>query len=209
MKKSHLIFFTIVIGCGGSPKVGDPDAGHPPDGGVPDGGMPCENTVVAVALESTRAGLPWSHIPETEDPVYTNNPPVNGEHYELRWGQWAPSSTEVPRAYWVHNLEHGGVVFLYRPDAPQSIIDALLSAYNNATNDSVCVSAGFPHKRIVVTPDHLLPPDLPWAAVVADVQIDANNGHKVTGACVNVDILRAFAESRRGKSVEENCSPPP
>src|SRR5262249_19537688 len=87
MKKSHLIFFAIVIGCGGSPKVGGPDAGLP-DGGVPDGGMPCENTVVAVALESTRAGLPWSHIPETEDPVYTNNPPVNGEHYELRWGQW-------------------------------------------------------------------------------------------------------------------------
>jgi len=53
---------------------------------------------------------------------YTSCPPASGRHYfgtgigPIRAGYYGPNDSAVPPG-WVHNLEHGGIVLLYRCDA--------------------------------------------------------------------------------------------
>lgn len=44
--------------------------------------------------------------------AYTSIPPMGGDHNAC-WTEWGVHTEEVPEENWVHNLEHGGVVFLY------------------------------------------------------------------------------------------------
>src|SRR5262245_39258753 len=76
-------------------------------------------------------------------------------HFEARYMDHVDP---VPRGYWVHNLEHGAIVLLYRPDAPAALIDAVRAGYEAIPDDPECG-----HKRALVTPDPLL--DVPFAAV--------------------------------------------
>lgn len=88
---------------------------------------------------------------------YANNPPSSGPHYPV-WATYSEHLTTVPREYWVHDLEHGAIVFLYRPDAPTDVVTALRAAYQGLPADPVCG-----HKLAVMTPDPLL--DRPFALV--------------------------------------------
>lgn len=75
-----------------------------------------------------------AHVPVNTVIRYTYCPPASGKHYD------APEQGPVPaRAYgpndavipegWIHNLEHGGLVILYRGvDADQAALQALYSA---------------------------------------------------------------------------------
>lgn len=47
---------------------------------------------------------------------YPDSPPASGPHDGRCWSSWGVQDSEVPAERWVHNLEHGGVVFLYRCD---------------------------------------------------------------------------------------------
>jgi hypothetical protein len=48
---------------------------------------------------------------------YPDTPPASGEHNGRCWSDWGVEESEVPPERWVHNLEHGGVVFLHHcPD---------------------------------------------------------------------------------------------
>ena len=51
------------------------------------------------------------------DIVYADPPPVGGQHNSC-WASWGVYDSELRAERWVHNLEHGGVVFLYRCDEP-------------------------------------------------------------------------------------------
>ena len=46
----------------------------------------------------------------------------------------------MARGYRVHNPEHGGIVFLYRPSAPAATVSALRDAYRARAvpNDPAC-----------------------------------------------------------------------
>jgi hypothetical protein len=44
--------------------------------------------------------------------TYPTNPPVGGDH-DPCWAPWGVHDVTVPTERWVHNLEHGGVVFLH------------------------------------------------------------------------------------------------
>jgi len=49
----------------------------------------------------------------TTDPVvYHDPPPTSGPHNPC-WARWGIHEEPTPAQRWVHNLEHGGVVFLY------------------------------------------------------------------------------------------------
>ncbi len=98
-----------------------PDAGEePPDAGGDEqdssavesgaGGM-CTR---CGGCEETRTGLSAQHLPEPIN--YSDNPPVGGDHASC-WAKFGVHTSAVPEARWVHNLEHGAVVFLYNcPD---------------------------------------------------------------------------------------------
>jgi hypothetical protein len=62
---------------------------------------------VATAADQSR----W-HIPYCTPISYLSNPPASGPHWP--WpANWGMHAGIVPHEWWVHNLEHGGIVLLY------------------------------------------------------------------------------------------------
>src|SRR5262245_8086029 len=99
--------------CGGGAVTPNPAPSGPPVAGC---------TTQPVANEC------WIHVAEGSVINYAHNPPASGPHYPV-WARYQEHNTVVARGYWVHNLEHGGVVFLYRPSAPAASVTALRDAY--------------------------------------------------------------------------------
>ena len=165
----------LLIGCGGGGDGGSAING-PSD-------PSCPAVVTPVANEG------WVHVPEGSVVSYRANPPASGPHYPV-WARYQEHPTAVARPYWVHNLEHGAIVFLYRPDAPAAVVSALRNAYQSLPNDPACG-----HRRALLTPDPSLP--RATAVVAADFVIAAD--------CVNAGIIRDFAIGRRGLGPEQIC----
>jgi len=57
------------------------------------------------------------HVPEGTRVTYREYPPTSGPHWP-RWAKWGIYAEAVPEEAFVHNLEHGGVVILYRCPTP-------------------------------------------------------------------------------------------
>ena len=67
------------------------------------------------------------HVPVGTAVSYRNVPPTSGPHWP-RVASWRVHAEELPPEIWVHNLEHGGIVILYRcgtpcPDLMQQLWD--------------------------------------------------------------------------------------
>jgi hypothetical protein len=52
------------------------------------------------------------HVPQDSKVAWAHEPPHSGPHYPT-WETWGEHLSTVPRGNWVHNLEHGGIVFAY------------------------------------------------------------------------------------------------
>ncbi|HME91537.1 MAG TPA: DUF3105 domain-containing protein [Myxococcaceae bacterium] len=145
------------------------------------------------------------HIPEYTEPIYQASPPVSGQHYAI-WARWQIHTEPLLRGYWVHNLEHGGVIFQYRPDAPQEIIDALVRVYNALPNDDSGEQA-CTHPRAVLTPAPLL--DTAWAVVVSGPETSEEQlgvGYRIKADCIQSEqALIDFAVTYRNHSAESLC----
>src|SRR5438067_4889331 len=58
-----------------------------------------------------------NHVPQGSNIPYHNRPPSSSDHYDQPAGYgFFPANREIPTGNWVHDLEHGGIVVLYRPD---------------------------------------------------------------------------------------------
>jgi hypothetical protein len=90
-----------------------------------------------------------THFPQGTNIAYRNRPPSSGDHYDNTAGYGVFSDRPWPTGNWVHNLEHGAIVVLYRPDLCDSAcVSVLQSAYNDAPNSAV-----FPQeKKMIVQP---------------------------------------------------------
>lgn len=132
----------------------------------------------------------WVHVAEGSAITYAHNPPASGPHYPA-WLRYEAFSSPMARGYWVHNLEHGAVVMLYRPDAPGDVVDALRAAYRSIPIDPACG-----HSRALLTPDPLL--DRPVAVVAADFVL--------SGSCVSSSAINTFVGAHRGKAPEDVCA---
>ncbi|HLT37145.1 MAG TPA: DUF3105 domain-containing protein [Enhygromyxa sp.] len=85
------------------------------------------------------------HVPEGSDIDWINNPPHSGPHYPS-WSTKGEHAEAVARGNWVHNLEHGWVVFVHNcPGACEAELDVLRDAIAMRANAS-----------ILMTPDPLL-----------------------------------------------------
>jgi hypothetical protein len=131
------------------------------------------------------------HIPLGATPTYLHNPPTSGPHYRTLWAGYGEHSQAVPRPVWLHNLEHGAVVFLYRPDAPPSTLTALREVFEGLPDLPACGSP-----MAVMTPDPEL--ETSFAVVAWDWML--------TGACVDAPRVRRFALERRGRSPQLSCA---
>jgi hypothetical protein len=138
---------------------------------------------VAVANEG------WAHVPEGSAVTYRSNPPASGPHYPV-WLRYREYTEPMPRGYWVHNLEHGAVVVLYRTDVSSEVVRQVTDAFRAIPADPSCG-----HQRALLTPDPLLP--RPIAVVAADFLLLADT--------VDAQAIRDFAVARRGRGPEQVC----
>jgi hypothetical protein len=142
--------------------------------------------------------LPAVHVPIGSSVTWNSNPPSSGPHYPI-WAAYQTFTSPVPRGYYVHDLEHGAIVFLYNcgdggcPD----VVDELTAASNSIPDDPLCSAAGAGVRvRTVITPDPLL--DVPVAA--------AAWGFTYKAQCADLPSLIQFAASHYGQGPETLCA---
>ena len=82
----------LAVGCGAPQEA--TTTGEPPGRAVPDEG----------------SGV---HVEEGAPLRYRNDPPASGPHYR-ETAEYNVYTNVVPEGFWVHNLEHGAIVVLYR-----------------------------------------------------------------------------------------------
>jgi hypothetical protein len=118
---------------------------------------------------------------------YTNRPPTNGDHADC-WAAWEVHESAVDDENWVHNLEHGGVAFLYRcADGCAEEVEALAALHRE-----------LPAGRALVTPYDEM--EAKFAAVAWSVRLVAD--------CLDVESFRAFFEAHVGQGPEDVTSAP-
>ncbi len=142
-----------------------PDARHVVEP-LPDGGVDLDWVEVACEDPGWMPGmcLPGEgrrqenagagHIAEEIPIEYAESPPASGDH-RSRWGRWGEYTYMPPQRY-LHNLEHGGIVFLYHPCAEDAAVDALRALARARPDDD---TGAF---RWILTPY----PELPSAIAV-------------------------------------------
>jgi hypothetical protein len=97
--------------------------------------------------------IPADSKQHVDGPDYEDKPPTGGDH-DGCWAAWGVHEDPVSDENWVHNLEHGGVVFLY--DCPngcaadvaevasyvESVLEgtAMLTPYANLSNRFAAVA---------------------------------------------------------------------
>ncbi|HEX5659281.1 MAG TPA: DUF3105 domain-containing protein [Polyangiales bacterium] len=94
----------------------DLDSTRPPDGASTTDGDVCAQREQELPVMSA------FHV--RGDVKYSDPPPVGGDHNEC-WAPWAVYDEELADERWVHNLEHGGVIFLY--NCPQGCANDVAS----------------------------------------------------------------------------------
>ncbi len=143
---------------------------------------------------------PASHVPVGTAITWATNPPSSGEHYPV-WAAYQSYTSPVPRGYYVHDEEHGGIVLLYNCAAGAidcATIEASLQSVSDALpDDPLCTAAGEGVRvRTVITPDPLL--DVPVAA--------AAWGWTYRAQCFDLASLVDFARAHYGQGREVLCA---
>jgi hypothetical protein len=162
LRRSMLTLAALSQGCDGDPTVGD---NRP----VPDDAGPI--VTACGAREESFKDLGGSHV--GGDLTYDDLPPVAGNH-NPNWARWGVHEEAVPDECFVHNLEHGGVLFLY--NCPEGCAD------------EVAQMAEFVSGRTyaLLTPYPALPTKF---AVVSW-------GHRVSSDCFDMEAFEAFFAAR-------------
>jgi hypothetical protein len=180
--------------CGGNTST-------PPDGSVADAGPRLDGPYFPEASCWVRIDSPplqpGVHVPVGTDVTsWDSNPPSSGEHYPI-WAAFQEFDAAVPRGFYVHDLEHGAVDFLYKcPDGGScdAIVAGLRQARASLPDDPICDPSI--RVRTVITPDPLI--DHPVAA--------ATWGWTYNADCLDLPTLEAFAKEHYGQSPEIECA---
>ncbi|MDP2343802.1 MAG: DUF3105 domain-containing protein [Deltaproteobacteria bacterium] len=127
--------------------------------------------------------------------AWANNPPTSGPHMGCTWGSWGTMYDEtgpLVRGFQVHNIEHGGIVFLWNTSATPAAKTELLAAFANLSIGERCghthavatFDPELPTPVAVVAIDRVLLPDatgiIPRAAAIEFAQGCRDNGTEVT-----------------------------
>lgn len=185
-------------GCGGRSALSTASATHAlADGGPTDGAFfPDASCFVEIDSPPLMDAV---HVPIGTSIEWDSNPPSSGPHFPI-WAAYQAYTTPVPRGYYVHDEEHGGVVLLYTCSDPAGcpqVAAALQSVSDSLPDDPLCTGAGEGVRvRTVITPDPLL--DVPVAA--------AAWGWVYRAQCVDLPTLKAFAQQHYGQGPEVLCA---
>jgi len=193
----------MAIGCGSDGTGDRPDAERP-DGGQPEpaddasaasdagsddtslgetsdaGPVPDASNGLCTSCGDCEESQRISSALHVAAPIdYADLPPLGGNHAPC-WTRYGVHASEVLDERWVHNLEHGAVVFLY--NCPEGCPDQL------ARLTELAASRPF----ALVTPYAALPGQ--FAAVAW--------GHRLVSECFDEEVFRQFYESYVDKAPE-------
>jgi hypothetical protein len=138
---------------------------------------------------------------------YTNCPPASGKHYNdppfgpIPARLYGPDEVAVPQG-WVHNLEHGAIVLLYKCPGPgcdaagQAALGALRAKWPNSP---IC---NFPPNAVSPVIARFDDMAWPYAAVVWDVVLPLQTLDETA-------LFRFFAERAERFNVQEKQCPDP
>lgn len=167
-----------------------------PGGSLVDGAAsapvgPCHAVVQERAIEG------FTHVDECSAVTYLSKPPSSGNHYPV-WADYESYASAIPEGFWVHNLEHGAVVFSYNcPGGCPADISAAQSFIDGLAQDPDCdPTLGDPPARMVMTPD----PNL-------DVKFAASAwGWTLRADCFDPAAFGAFVTAHYGNGREVICA---
>ena len=92
-----------------------------------------------------------NHIEDGQTATYAHYPPSSGLHYG-RYLEWGFYDEAVQPEYWVHSLEHGGIVILYNCSTDcQEIEDALRLFMDTAPPETE-----FNEVKLLISPNSLI-----------------------------------------------------
>lgn len=120
------------------------------------------------------------HVAQGSPIQYQHHPPASGSHYPAPQ-PWGVYSTEVPEGTWVHNLEHGGVVLLFKcsGDACDQTADQVQAIARSLPSDR------FNEVKLVATPYEKM--DSSFTLVAWD--------HEEALASLDAEKVRAFYDA--------------
>ena len=145
-------------------------------------------------VPKTVTGLTAIHVDVCSALDYPDNPPAGGNHYPI-WAAFQAYSFAVPRGFWVHDLEHGAVVYSYNcPEGCDDEVAQVQSLIDALPTDSLCTDG--PVRRTVITPDPLL--DVRWGVSAW--------GHTLRADCVDPDRFTQFYLNHFGQGPEQLCA---
>lgn len=178
---------------GGSPGPGSSDAARLDGALFPDASC-------FVEIDQPPLMSSFSHVPVGTSIDWDSNPPSSGPHYPI-WAAFQAYGSPVPRGYYVHDLEHGAVVFLYNCGSAgcPDVVSKLQAASDALPADPLCAQQGGPGVRVrtVITPDPLIPTRVAAAAW----------GWIYLADCADLPTLEQFAKAHYGQGREDLCSP--
>lgn len=147
-----------------------------------------------VITEVERVASP--HVETGAAAGWNSNPPTSGPHSPA-WAGFDRNYAELPREYWVHDLEHGAIVLAYHcPAGCLDVVTALEDIVRATAVDPLCI-APLNHRLLVVA-DPLLPAGVQVAAVAW--------GFHYTATCVDESALRDFITEHYADAPENFCS---
>ena len=168
----------VVAGCASQKSKPPPD--------------PCNGVVTEVPTVAS------PHVDIGTMPTWTSNPPTSGPHYPV-WAAYDQDYKDLARGYYLHDLEHGAIVYAYRCDAGCPDVEAQLDAVVKALpTDSTCASPV--KQRALVVADPLLPADSTVDAVAWGVYYSAAN------ACADAPTLEQFYYDHAAQGPEDLCT---
>ncbi len=145
----------------------------------PDGGL----RTSCGALEEEVAIPSANHVSGEVD--YADAPPVGGDH-NICWAAWGAHAEAVPAERWVHNLEHGGVVYLYHCDPDCDAEVAQLAAFVDGRTQALLSPYDALPKRFAV---------VAW-------------GRRLVSDCYDRDVFEAFYALHVDRAPESVTSGP-
>lgn len=170
------LLVSLLLACGGE-KTHDPDLDVDP---AAEACALCAGGCLEETIPSTSA----THIDEPID--YSDRPPTGGDHNPC-WAEWGVHTEEVPDERWVHNMEHGGVIFLY--NCPAGCPDEVAAM--------TTLVQGLPAWALL-TPYSLM--DSPFAVVSWQ--------HRLLLDCADTDAMAAFYDAHVNHGPESSASMP-
>jgi hypothetical protein len=139
---------------------------------------------------------PGIHVTQGSAIEWSTNPPASGSHFPV-WAAWDRSYAALDRGFWVHNVEHGAIVFAYRCDAGcPDVVAQLEDVVRAMPADPQCEAPV--RNRAIVVADPLLPEDGQVAAVAW--------GKIYLATCVDPDGLATFVHDYYARAPEDLCA---